>query len=60
MTDIERVLNRLKRLIKAAHEENYDFVYIPVGTAKVIVRLLEEDKKRDAEGGQDSEQSGST
>ena len=60
MTDIERVLNRLKRLIKAAHEENYDFVYIPVGTAKVIVHLLEEDKKRDAEGGQDSEQSGST
>lgn len=44
MTDRERVLNRLRRLIDAAHEENYDFVYIPVGTAKVIVKLLEEAK----------------
>ena len=42
MTDRERVVTRLKKLIKAAHNENYDFVYIPVGTAKVIVRLLEE------------------
>lgn len=41
MTDTERVVLRLKRLIKAAHNENYDFVYIPVGTAKLIVRLLE-------------------
>ena len=41
MTDTERVVLRLKRLIKAAHNENYDFIYIPVGTAKLIVRLLE-------------------
>ena len=42
MTDTERVVNRLKKLIKTAHNENYDFVYIPVGTARVIIRLLEE------------------
>ena len=42
MTDRERVVNRLNKLIKAAHNENNDFVYIPVGTAKVIVRLLED------------------
>lgn len=44
MTDTERVLKRLKTLITVAHEVNYDFVYIPVGTAKLIVRLLEEKK----------------
>ena len=42
MTDRERVVQRLRKLIKAAHNENYDFIYIPVGTAKVIVRLLED------------------
>lgn len=42
MTDRERVVNRLKRLIKAAHNENYDFIYIPVGTANLIVKMLEE------------------
>lgn len=43
MTDRERVTGRLRRLIRTAHNENYDFVYIPVGTAKVIVRMLEEE-----------------
>ena len=42
MTDRERVVQRLRKLIKAAHNENYDFIYIPVGTAKVIVPLLED------------------
>ena len=42
MTDRERVVARLKKLVKAAHNENYDFVYIPVGTAKLIIRLLED------------------
>ena len=42
MTDTERVRKRLTRLIEAAHNENYDFIYIPVGTAKVILKLLEE------------------
>ena len=42
MTERERVLNRLRQKIETAHEVNYDFVYIPVGTAKLIVKLLEE------------------
>lgn len=42
MTDRERVVNRLKRLIKAAHHDARDFVYVTVGTANVIIRLLEE------------------
>lgn len=46
MTETERVRKRLSRLIVAAHNENYDFVYIPVGTAKTIVRLVEELEKR--------------
>lgn len=41
MTDAERKVKQLKRLIKTAHNENYDFVYVPVGDAKTIVRLLE-------------------
>jgi hypothetical protein len=41
MTDTERVRKRLTRLIEHAHNENY-FVYIPVGTAKLILKLIEE------------------
>ena len=47
MSDMERTIKRLERLIKTAHYENYDFVYIPVGTAKTIVRLLGE-RRREA------------
>jgi hypothetical protein len=46
MTDRERVVTRLKRLIKAAHNDSRDFVYVTVGTAGVIVRLLEEQEWR--------------
>ena len=42
MTDRERVVTRLKRLIKTAHNDARDFVYVTVGTARVIVRLLED------------------
>lgn len=42
MTDRERVVTRLKKLIKTAHNDARDFVYVTVGTASVIVRLLEE------------------
>ena len=42
MTDRERKVKKLRYLIKVAHEENYDFVYLTVGEAKTIVRLLEE------------------
>ena len=42
MTDTERVTKRLRRLIEHAHNENYDFIYIPVGTAKLILKLLDD------------------
>lgn len=42
MTDRERSVARLRKLIKTAHGENRDFVYLTVENAKVIVRLLEE------------------
>lgn len=45
MTYRERVVNRLKRLIKAAHHDERDFVYVTVWTAGVIVRLLEEQER---------------
>lgn len=46
MTDTERVRKRLTMLIETAHDENYDFVYIPVGTARLIVKLMNELEKR--------------
>lgn len=45
MTDRERKVKQLRRLIAVAHAENYDFVYMPVGDAKTIVRLLEEQER---------------
>ena len=42
MTDRERKVKQLKKLVKTAHNENYDFVYLPVGDAKTIIRLLED------------------
>lgn len=47
MTDRELVVRRLKKLTKAAHHEMSDFCYISVGTASVIVRLLEEQERLD-------------
>ena len=49
MTDRERVVTRLKKLIKTAHNDARDFVYVTVGTASVIVRLLEEQEWRGAD-----------
>ena len=45
MTDRERTVKRMKRLIENADDENYDFVYLNVGTARTIVRLLEEQER---------------
>ena len=42
MTDREHVVARLKKQIKNAHNENSDFVHVTVGTAKMIVEMLEE------------------
>ena len=49
MTDSERVVQRLERQIKNAHNENNDFAYIPIGTARMIISLLEKDKPVPAE-----------
>ena len=51
MTDRERVVKKLRALIRTAHNENYDFIYIDVGKAKTIVRLLEEQERTLDEGG---------
>lgn len=51
MTDRERVVKKLRQLIKTAHAENYDFIYIDVGKAKTIVRLLEEQERTLDKGG---------
>lgn len=51
MTDRERAVSQLKHLIQTAHDENYDFVYIPVGNAKTIVRLLETQEIKLEKGG---------
>ena len=40
LMDKERAINRLKTQIKNAHDEDHDFAYIPIGTAKTILRLL--------------------
>ena len=53
MTDREIVVRRLKRLIKAAHHDARDFVYVTVGTAGVIVRLLEEQEWTEKRKGSD-------
>lgn len=54
MTDRERVVKKLRALIRTAHNENYDFIYIDVGKAKTIIRLLEEQElKLDKGGGTD-------
>ena len=42
MTDRERTVKNMKLLIDNADDENYNFVYLNVGTARTIVRLLEE------------------
>ena len=60
MKNTENLMKRLKRGIVTAKGIDNDFVFITIGDAKRLLKLLEEDKKRDAEGGQDSEQSGST
>ena len=52
MSERERVIKRLNIQIQNAHRENNDFAYIPVGTAKLIIELLEQQRvKAEAEGG---------
>lgn len=60
MKNTENLMKRLQRGITVAKGVDNDFVFITIGDAKRLLKLLDEDKKRDAEGGHDSEQSGST
>ena len=49
MTDIDRKIAQLRRLLYATHYEDYDFIYLPVPDALTIVRILEDYRR--LEGG---------
>lgn len=46
ITDRERICRRLRTKIKEAHGIERDFVYVTVGTAKMILEMLEKDEIR--------------
>lgn len=46
ITDRERICRRLRTKIKEAHGIDRDFVYVTVGTAKMILDMLEKDEKK--------------
>lgn len=46
ITDRERICRRLRTKIKEAHGIERDFVYVTVGTAKMILEMLESDEKK--------------
>ena len=58
MKNTENLMKRLQRGITVAKGIDNDFVFITIGDAKRLLKLLEEDKKRDKEGGDESEQHG--
>ena len=58
MKNTDNLIKRLQRGIVTAKGIDNDFVFITIGDAKRLLKLLEEDKKRDAEGGLDNEQHG--
>lgn len=47
MSNVDRKIEQLRRLLQTAHYENYDFVYLPVGDALTVVELLEEYKRKE-------------
>lgn len=49
MTDIDRKIAQLRKLLYATHDEDYDFIYLPASDARTIVQLLEEYKRREQE-----------
>ena len=42
MTDLDRKIKQIRRLLQTAHYENYDFIYLLTGDALKIVQLLED------------------
>jgi hypothetical protein len=49
VTDVDRKIDQLRRLLYATHYEDYDFIYLPVPDARTIVRLLEEYRRDENE-----------
>jgi hypothetical protein len=47
VTDLDRKIAQLRRLLYATHYEDYDFIYLPVTDAITIVRLLEEFRRKE-------------
>lgn len=41
MMEKERALKRLRIQVKNAHNEDHDFAYIPISTARDLIRFLE-------------------
>ena len=58
MKNTENLIKRLQRGIVTAKGVDNDFVFITIGDAKRLLKLLEADKERDKEGGYESEQHG--
>ena len=58
MKNTENLIKRLQRGIATAKGIDNDFVFITIGDAKRLLKLLEADKERDKEGGDESEQHG--
>ena len=54
MTDLDRKIKQIRRLLQTAHYENYDFIYLPVGDALTVAQLLE-DYRRLKGGGNNAE-----
>ena len=59
MKNTENLIKRLQRGIVTAKGIDNDFVFITIGDAKRLLKLLEDDKERDKEGGNENEQHGS-
>jgi hypothetical protein len=49
MTELDRKIEQLRRLLYATHYENYDFIYLPAADALTIVRLLDYRRSKNAE-----------
>ena len=58
MKNTENLMKRLQRGIAVAKGVDNDFVFITIGDAKRLLKLLEADKERDKEGGDENEQHG--
>ena len=42
MSDLDRKIAQLRKLLYVTHDDDYDFIYLPAADALTIVRLLED------------------